>query len=351
MPKTTTIKAKNNTGSDLTAGKLVYSSGYDPNTGYIFIGLADNRSLDAMPAIGVLCEDATNGAENLKVRTLGPCAGFDTATISNNARVYVGKNGNITTTKPHEINGSLYTQQIGTVLDRKEYPYGQIQVLPQDIEQKVSHSQLKDVTSDQHHTENHEWRHQKNAPDDIGRSFVEGSGDTGAIARWEDEHRIGATGVYITSDGQINADTMQQYMSVTYTLNNIAQTGLHTLFNTTNYGGFVTYNAANGITYNPSTGRFRVLKNGIYLVSATLFFITNATNTLSTFRIFKNNSQNVWDASTAINVHSLVDPMTFAINVILPLLGGDTLEINAQTSLSSILMTLAGSTFNMIKYA
>lgn len=194
MPKTTTLRAKNNTASTITTGKVVYATGYDEDARNTLIALADYTDASKLPAIGVVCEDATAGQVDVIIRTSGACAGFDTVGIAINTEVYVGENGDILFSEPT----SGFVQQIGTVLTQAEYPYGQIQVLPHDIQETRTHARLTDVTANQHHPEDHAYRHRKGGSDPL-TTFIEGIGTEGRLPVWTSSGDIGDTA--LTWDG------------------------------------------------------------------------------------------------------------------------------------------------------
>jgi uncharacterized phage-associated protein len=160
MAQSTILIAKNNTGSTIKAGKLVYISGFDDDIGQATIALASNDDSTKMPAVGALREDAESGEQDVVIKISGPCPGFDTLDVEVNAPVYVGQNGEVVfDVEPHSENSELYTQQIGTVLNQAEYPLGQIQLFPLEIRRRIKHPDLLEVTEDQHHIMNHAERH------------------------------------------------------------------------------------------------------------------------------------------------------------------------------------------------
>ncbi|KKL89905.1 hypothetical protein LCGC14_1910050, partial [marine sediment metagenome] len=129
MARSVILKARNNTGSTITAGTVVYISGYRDEDQIPYISLASNDDESKMPAVGILREDIEHGIIGV-VKISGQVYGVDTSSVSVNADVYVGKNGRITFTEPALSNKNLITQQLGTVISVADNPNGQLQLYP-----------------------------------------------------------------------------------------------------------------------------------------------------------------------------------------------------------------------------
>jgi hypothetical protein len=157
MAKSTTLQVKNNTGSTLSANKLVYVTGIDATDLITTVAIADSNTESKMPAIGMVREDIANG-ELGEVRVAGLVSGFDTKGQSPNASVYAGKNGGVTFTSP----SSGTSQKIGLVVSAAAAPDGQLFLFPLDIAVKhagshelggndeIDHDELKGLENDSH---------------------------------------------------------------------------------------------------------------------------------------------------------------------------------------------------------
>lgn len=159
MPKSTILNAVNNTGSTIVAGSVVYVNGRDSASNLPTIALADYTDEGRMPAIGIVREDIENGADGV-VKITGAVAGFDTSGQTINDDVFVGANGSITYQNPAESDDStLIAQQLGTVIAVAEEPNGQLHLYPLEVKRKIKHTELVDVTEDQHHIRLHADEH------------------------------------------------------------------------------------------------------------------------------------------------------------------------------------------------
>ena len=98
MARSVILKARNNTGSTITAGTVVYISGYRDEDQIPYISLASNDDESKMPAVGILREDIEHGIIGV-VKISGQVYVVYTSSVSVNADVYVGKNGRITFTE------------------------------------------------------------------------------------------------------------------------------------------------------------------------------------------------------------------------------------------------------------
>jgi len=103
---------KNATASTITAGKIVYVSGFHTASSTIEISLADNSSASSMPAFGFTMESIAAGATG-KIIQQGQLENLNTDTIAEGTILYVGTSGNWSTTKP---TGTALIQNIGKVL-------------------------------------------------------------------------------------------------------------------------------------------------------------------------------------------------------------------------------------------
>lgn len=105
-----TILARNNTGSTIVKGKAVYISGVVSSTPTI--GLADNSSASTMNAVGLVQSDIANNTDG-NVLISGELSSIDTSAFSASDTIYVGTSGDLTATKP---TGTALIQNLGTVL-------------------------------------------------------------------------------------------------------------------------------------------------------------------------------------------------------------------------------------------
>lgn len=201
MARSTILRAKNNTGSTIVAGKVVYISGFDDEDQVPTIALASNDDESKMPAVGIVREDIGDGDINV-VKINGPINSLDTTGTSINDDVYVGQNGGIVFEEPSSVNEDLLTQQIGTVTVVDDYPDGQVQLFPLEIKRRIRHNDLVDVTEDQHHTQRHSETHRPNAVDEFIHAIQHeaGGGDVlnhGRLAGISEDHHT----QYILVDG------------------------------------------------------------------------------------------------------------------------------------------------------
>jgi hypothetical protein len=129
----TFIKIYNDTGGDLTRGKVVYINGAH-NQNLANVALAKSDSSATMPAIGVVYETVANGGEGLAI-TYGRASGVDTSAIDVGKTVYVSNTtaGAVMGTKPYNTlphliqnlgvcvkkasNGSVFVTGIGRAND------------------------------------------------------------------------------------------------------------------------------------------------------------------------------------------------------------------------------------------
>lgn len=136
------VRVYNNSGAAMSKGDVVYISGAQ-NANVAQISLAQANSSSTMPAIGVLYEDITNGAEGLAVIS-GKANGvaLPSASFSEGDVVYVSATtaGGVTATKPtgtnliqnlgivmqtHDTNGTIKVTGVGRTNDIPNIPNGQ----------------------------------------------------------------------------------------------------------------------------------------------------------------------------------------------------------------------------------
>lgn len=159
MAQSNILRAKNFTGSTLSAGKVVYISGFDSNDQVPLVALASCDDESKMPAVGVVREDISNGDISV-IKITGPINSFDTSTAGINENVYVGQDGDVIyNDEPSTLNEDWFTQQLGTVVKIEEHPNGQIQLYPLEIKKRIKHPDLLEVTKDQHHNKSHAITH------------------------------------------------------------------------------------------------------------------------------------------------------------------------------------------------
>lgn len=101
---------KNGTGSTILKGTPVYQTGTSGN--FMEIAPADASSAATMPAVGVLAEDLTAGAEGTLL-LMGRISGVDTSAFSEGDVIYVASGGGYTNTRP--TGQSVLVQNLGRV--------------------------------------------------------------------------------------------------------------------------------------------------------------------------------------------------------------------------------------------
>src|SRR5271157_1939327 len=129
MSQNTIFNAINNTGSTITAGSVVYLSGFNASLNISQIAAASCDNQATMPAIGVVSQAVLDGATT-DVRSSGSSYGFNTFGVPINTAVYVGLAGSITFSDPNLINSSYITQQLGAVSVAALFPNGAISLFP-----------------------------------------------------------------------------------------------------------------------------------------------------------------------------------------------------------------------------
>jgi len=106
--------AKNETGSTITKGQVLFISGAAAAGDVPTVGLADADNSAAMPAFGMAFADANDNAEVTLV-TFGTITGLDTSTYSEGDTVYVSTTaGDLTATPP--AGESSLIQNMGVVV-------------------------------------------------------------------------------------------------------------------------------------------------------------------------------------------------------------------------------------------
>jgi len=101
---------KNGTGSTILKGTPVYQTGTSGN--FMEIAPADASSAATMPAVGVLAEDLTAGAEGTLL-LMGRISGINTSAFSEGDVIYVASGGGYTNTRP--TGQSVLVQNLGRV--------------------------------------------------------------------------------------------------------------------------------------------------------------------------------------------------------------------------------------------
>lgn len=109
------IQARNDSGSDITAGTPVYVVGYHAGSSKPLIAPADASSSSTMAAIGIVESTITDGSEGL-VAVMGVVKGVDTTSPTSfgiGDTVYVASGGGLTNVKPTGVNDLI--QNLGRV--------------------------------------------------------------------------------------------------------------------------------------------------------------------------------------------------------------------------------------------
>ena len=126
----------------------------------------------------------------------------------------------------------------------------------------------------------------------------------------------------------IVAPTMQQYISVTLTSDTDPDDDEYNPFIYGKCGGCTyNFNASSGITFNETSGRFTVLKAGVYEITAVIY-MNGSTTALTSFKLRKNDTEDIWSAETF--VHGSVDPVERTMNGIFTLSASDYIEVRVH---------------------
>lgn len=166
---------------------------------------------------------------------------------------------------------------------------------------------------------------------------------------------IGSTTAPPSGGLRVNADvvapTMQQYISVSLSTANTAQTGLFNPFNTSTYGGTTSTLSSNGVTFSSTNGRFTINQTGTYEVTAVVYVEQSTTNYLDAFYVRENGSLTVWDGTNGAYIHSSVDPVERTISFIYNFTAGDYIELLVDSSSTFTALCHIGTTFNVKRIA
>ena len=107
------IQVRNESGSALSAGDVVYTSGWSVGQSKTLVSLADASSASTMPALGIMNEALSNNATG-EVIVKGLVENIDTSSWSEGDILYVSETaGALTSTKP---TGSAQVEAVATVL-------------------------------------------------------------------------------------------------------------------------------------------------------------------------------------------------------------------------------------------
>jgi hypothetical protein len=107
------IQVRNESGSALSAGDVVYTSGWSVGQSKTLVSLADASSASTMPALGIMNEALSNNATG-EVIVKGLVENIDTSFWSEGDILYVSETaGALTSTKP---TGSAQVEAVATVL-------------------------------------------------------------------------------------------------------------------------------------------------------------------------------------------------------------------------------------------
>lgn len=94
------VQARKGSAGTITAGQVVYQSGWHSGSGTMQVELADMNSSSTMPAIGIARESITNSSNGAVVLS-GKLTGIDTSSFSAGDALYVsGTAGSMTATRP-----------------------------------------------------------------------------------------------------------------------------------------------------------------------------------------------------------------------------------------------------------
>lgn len=121
------LEARKGSAGTLTAGTVVYISGYNVGQDVVEVEAADNTSSSTMPAIGILRDTITNSTNGFAVIS-GRLINQDTSADSPGDDLFVGTSGGFTSTRPI---GATLVQNIGEVL-RSHASLGVIEVFGPD---------------------------------------------------------------------------------------------------------------------------------------------------------------------------------------------------------------------------
>lgn len=107
------IQVRNESGSALSVGDVVYTSGWSVGQSKTLVALADASSASTMPALGIMNEALSNNATG-EVIVKGLVKNIDTSSWSEGDILYVSETaGALTSTKP---TGSAQVEAVATVL-------------------------------------------------------------------------------------------------------------------------------------------------------------------------------------------------------------------------------------------
>jgi hypothetical protein len=93
------VGAHNETGTTIYNGQAVYLTSGLTNDGELHVALASNDSINATATIAVATQDVLNGDRG-KFTKYGRVRDFDTSLLTANQKVYLGTNGELTSTQP-----------------------------------------------------------------------------------------------------------------------------------------------------------------------------------------------------------------------------------------------------------
>jgi len=349
------LKAKNNTGLTITAGTVVYISGYRDKDQIPYISPASNDNESKMPAIGIIRDDIEHDTIGV-VKIGGQIYGVDTSSASINDNVYVGKNGGITFKEPAVLDKDLITQQLGIVIKDDDSPNGQIQLYSLEIKKRIRHPDIIEVTGDQHHLKLHAKKHESGGDDVINHNLLSNLDKDGHLQYSLINGARAFTGVvsgvtptsstHLATKGYI--DSAKRYISVYRSSDSSAAlTGEYNPFGSTN-GGAISEIVSNDITVNTVTGVVTIDADGIYEISVVLFMSQSGSGQLTAFKIMRN-AASIWDAPVYIDTS--VDPVERTAQIIYSLSATDTIEMKIDSSSTLNLQSHSGCTLNIKQIA
>lgn len=338
MARGAILNAKNGLSSIIKLGQAVRITGSDSQKN-IIIGLASNSSESSLPAVGLAVQDIAPGQVGT-IKTVGLITKINTSQANPGTKVSTGSNGQV-------IYGDVPTNDISQFLGVvvESGVEGSIYLFPTQLNDRVSHDRLSGIEADDHHDENHNYRHRRNGPDELSHSILAGLK--------EDSHTQ-----YLLADGTRDIDgdftingalntPLQSRVSVTMTGTGTASASAYNVFDSDNWSAFSSTNNIASVrsSYTSSTGRFTTDIAGTYMVTATLFmnasFTTNVTLTL------RKSGSTIYTVVPIVN--SSVDPTERTISLLTDLTTNHYLEVFVDSATANTIAMVAGTTFSMYK--
>ena len=122
-----------------------------------------------------------------------------------------------------------------------------------------------------------------------------------------------------------------QYSSVTFTtIEPNYTTSRYSPFDTTTNGGTVSIDSENGITFDSTTGKFKIFKDGIYRIVVVANIRCPATGNLQIFDIRKSSKGSITTIYTSDHVNSRGHTTYGNANILVDLSANDTIKLRME---------------------